>query len=73
MLNRMAAPRAGRITAKKSSSISWSVRGAVRGHTQENTWIRPADSREQYTVRNPKLLSSMMNPRMRKSTLMMVL
>ena len=70
MLKRMAEPRAGRITAKKSSSTSWSVRGALMGNTQENTWIMPADSREQYTVRKPKPLSSTRNPTTRKSTLM---
>ena len=37
ILNRMAAPRAGRMTAKKSSSISSSVRGPSSGHTHPKT------------------------------------
>ena len=42
MLNRMAEPKAGRMTANKSSSISWSVRGPARGQSTSKTCTRPA-------------------------------
>ena len=41
MLNRMAEPTAGRMTAKKSSSTFSSVRGAERGQTHSNTCTSP--------------------------------
>ena len=69
----MAEPRAGRITAKKSSSMSWSVRGPVMGHSHSKTCTSPAYSTEQYTVLKPKPLSSSRNPRIRNSVLMMEL
>ncbi len=38
MLKRMAEPRAGVITAKNSSSMSWSV---VHGERRSKSWVRP--------------------------------
>ena len=37
MLKRMAEPRAGRITAKNSSSMSWSVRGRSMGNAHSKS------------------------------------
>ena len=51
MLNRIAEPMAGRMTAKSSSSISWSVRGPERGQMTSNSCTRPDVYKRQGTLR----------------------
>ena len=69
MLNRMAEPSEGRMTAKKSSRVFWSVSGADRGHSHSSPDKAAENKREQYTVFTPKLLSRNRKPSTRKARL----
>ena len=69
-LNRMAAPREGRITAKNSSSIFWFVRGWVMGYSHSSPASMAENSSVQKMVRMPKPRFRNTKPKTREAMLM---
>lgn len=71
-LKRMAEPTAGSPTAKRSSISGWEVSGAERGITISSPRRRKDISRDEYTVRMPKLLPNTRKAMISRSTLITV-